>query len=69
MKSKNRIKTALILCDRCIRALKSRGEQAFVGDFDNNGNIHTCMWCEAPDDELFEVIFDAYSDFGAYYNG
>jgi len=41
----------------------------FVGDFDNNGNIHTCMWCEAPDDELFEVIFDAYSDFGAYYNG
>ena len=68
MKSNRRAKTALILCDRCIRALKSRGEQAYISDFDGNGNIHNCMWCEAQDDELFKVIFEPCGGFDADYD-
>ena len=68
MKSKIRTRTALILCDRCIRALRSRGEQPYVSDFDNNGNIYSCMWCEAPDDELFKVVFDFDGDTDAEYD-
>jgi len=63
MKSNGKVKTALVLCDRCIRALRSRGEQAYVGEFDDNGQNNTCMWCEAPDDELFKVVFDNGGDF------
>jgi len=67
MKSKYRTRTALILCDRCIRALRSRGEQPYICDFDNNGH-DACMWCETQDDELFKVVFEPYDDIDAEYD-
>jgi hypothetical protein len=60
MKSDGKEKTALILCDRCIRAVKSRGEKVYVSDLENNRHFNACMWCDAPDDELFEVEFEPF---------
>ena len=57
-----------VLCDRCIRAVRSRGEKIYVSDLVNNGRFNACMWCEAPDDELFKVAFEtpfANDDFDA----
>jgi len=48
----------MVLCDRCIRAVRSRGEKIYVSDLMDNECFNTCMWCFAPDDELFKVAFD-----------
>jgi hypothetical protein len=48
-----------VLCDRCIRAVRSRGEKIYVGDLLSNERFSICMWCDAPDDELFKVVFEA----------
>lgn len=62
----------ICLCDRCIEAIKSRGEKVWVlepiedfDDFDlDEGNISElpiCEWCEDPneiDEEDGELIHD-----------
>ena len=59
-----------ILCDRCIAAIKSRGENIFVGkrisqdidyyedkeQYDTDKSIQKCNWCEEPNEELYECI-------------
>lgn len=64
MKSDGTVKTALVLCDRCIRAVKSRGEKIYVSDVDSNRSFSACMWCDAQDDELFEVEFEPFKLIG-----
>jgi hypothetical protein len=46
------------LCDRCIRAIQSRGEKVYVGNRVRDKEVNICVWCKEPDDELFEASFD-----------
>ena len=50
------------LCDRCIEAIKSRGEPVFVGrhiwqDDVDDGEITKCEWCEEEDIDVYECMF------------
>jgi hypothetical protein len=45
------------LCNRCIRALRSRGETVLVGYEVADSTADTCSWCEQErdDTDLFMV--------------
>ena len=50
------------LCERCIEAIRSRGEKVFVGeivfdtsDLEYGEQERKCEWCEEVDD-LYECI-------------
>lgn len=51
----------ICLCSRCIAAIRSRGEDVFVGeavDLDESELENApCEWCEETDCELFECLF------------
>jgi hypothetical protein len=51
----------LILCDRCIRGLKSHSGNIIVGDVIND-SAETCEYCETADSDLYKVIFISNSD-------
>jgi hypothetical protein len=46
-----------VMCDCCIRAIKSRGETIYVGNFVDDEETDTCIWCSEPNEELYEVMF------------
>jgi len=48
----------MILCNRCIKAIRSRGETIYAGDLIHDGEILACSWCDEPDDELYSVEFE-----------
>ena len=52
------------LCDRCIRALRSRGEMVLIGYALDVGDTDTCSWCERNETELFEVMINPFTVWG-----
>ena len=47
------------ICDKCIRAIKSRGETILVGDVISDwGADMECEWCNEMYEELNEVKFE-----------
>jgi len=53
----------MVICNRCIRAIRSRGERIFVGDliiYDDEPGI--CTWCEESEHELYPVEAERDSD-------
>lgn len=48
-----------LFCDKCIRAIRSRGETIFVGDavYDDDNEGMCCSWCKEPDEPLFQCSF------------
>jgi hypothetical protein len=48
----------MLMCDRCIRAIRSRGETIFVGNLVHADEIKPCNWCEELNDELYTVKFE-----------
>ena len=51
------------ICDRCISAIKSRGEKIFVGSivdpdeyFEENGEPLRCEWCDEEDVDIYETL-------------
>jgi hypothetical protein len=53
------------LCDRCIRALRSRGEAILIGYIHVDNINDSCSWCEKSDTDLYEVMISPFGrDFG-----
>lgn len=46
-----------VLCDGCIRAIRSRGEAVFVGELVHDEKYSDCVWCKEPNEELYAVVF------------
>ena len=49
-----------LLCKNCIDAIKSRGENVWVGkriDFDDGEEEQKCEWCEEEDTPLYDCRF------------
>lgn len=51
------------ICDRCISAIKSRGEKIFVGSIvdpdeylEENGEPLRCEWCGEEDVDVYETM-------------
>lgn len=48
----------IILCDRCIAAIRSRGETVYKGaEIDEYNEFTACEWCDETETELFECKF------------
>ena len=58
MRYRQKNKNEFVLCARCIRALRGRGETAYITEIDNYWKTHSCMWCESLDEDLFNVVID-----------
>jgi len=58
MRYRQKNKNVLVLCGRCLRALRSSGETVYIGVIDNYWKTHSCMWCESLDEELYSAVFD-----------
>jgi len=52
------------LCNRCIRALRSRGETVLVGYEVADSTADTCSWCEQErdDTDLFMVMVNPFGN-------
>ena len=49
----------LCICDYCIQAIRSHGEEIFVGDRVSSEEENLkCEFCDEEDDELFECLFE-----------
>ena len=46
----------LVLCDRCIRGVRSRGETLYISDVIEHDDI--CFWCEDTENDLFHVVYN-----------
>ena len=47
------------ICDRCIQAIRSKGEEIFVGEIiSDRGADMECEWCNEMYEELNEVKFE-----------
>jgi hypothetical protein len=58
------------LCNRCIRALRSRGETVLIGYEVADSVTDSCSWCEKSDTELFEVMLNPFGrDCGGFERG
>ena len=51
----------LILCNRCVRGVKSRGETILVREIENSDESACCDWCDTPDTVLYGAYFPEYS--------
>jgi len=49
-----------ILCDRCIRSLRSRGETVMVGYALDEISAENCLWCNKSDTELYMVMLNPF---------
>ena len=52
----------MVMCDRCIRAIRSRGERIFVGELIYEDEARICSCCEELEHELFPVEIAQDSD-------
>ena len=50
----------MILCERCIDMLRSRGETVIVGYEIEKDTEEFCYWCEDEETELFEVMLNPF---------
>jgi len=54
---------ATLLCDSCIRGIRSRGESVMVGNiFDpdtGDADVLYCNWCKDSEAEVYECLFQA----------
>ena len=51
----------LILCERCVRGVKSRGEKVLVREIVNDNEFQCCDWCDTHDFILFNAYFPEYN--------
>jgi hypothetical protein len=47
----------MVLCYRCVRSIRSRGEKIYVGELVCEEESEACLWCGNMDDELYYVHF------------
>ncbi len=50
----------ILLCDRCIKAIRSRGEEVIKGNLiaaEDDDHLLECQWCHEECDELHECRF------------
>ena len=49
----------ILLCDKCISVIRSRGEKVYVGPVVDKGDDDSikCEWCEDEFDELKDCHF------------
>jgi len=50
----------LKLCDRCINALRSRGEMVIVGYILDDSSAENCSWCEKSDTDLYMAMLNPF---------
>jgi len=55
-----------VLCDRCIKSLKSRGESVLVGYALDEDNTEICCFCEESEADLHMVMLNPFRAWGEW---